>query len=102
MGSGKQLSESIVLLILRREPEMTYMSEEGYKKLLADLKELEGKLYNELQHAESRSVAAIAKQYRETIKEIEEIEGTDNGEDEISKLINDGESRSVRPNRSKV
>jgi transcription elongation factor GreA len=43
MGSGKQLSESIVLLILRREPEMTYMSEEGYKKLLADLKELEGK-----------------------------------------------------------
>lgn len=50
----------------------------------------------------ARDMASLSKQYRETIKEIEEIEGTDNGEDEISKLINDGESRSVRPNRSKV
>lgn len=43
MGTGKKLSVSIVLLILRLSIEMTYMSEEGYKKLLADLKELESK-----------------------------------------------------------
>jgi len=37
--------------------------------------------------ANSRSYAALCKQYRETIKEIEEIEGADNGEDEIAKII---------------
>ena len=71
---------------------------------LEKLKELEAKLYAELENAESRSVAAIARQYRETIKEIEEIEGGDNGEDEIAKLIGEsnGESRAVRPNHTKV
>jgi hypothetical protein len=72
---------------------------------LEKLKELEAKLYTELQHAESRSVAAIARQYRETIKEIEEIEGNDNGEDEIEKLLSDradGMPRAVRADRSKV
>ena len=69
------------------------------------LKELEVKLYTELQCAESRSVAAIAKQYRETIKEIEEIEGADSGEDEIEKILSgrsDGMPGAVRQDRSKV
>ena len=35
--------ESIVLLFFKNENIMSYMSEEGYKKLLADLKELEAK-----------------------------------------------------------
>jgi hypothetical protein len=71
---------------------------EKLKELEADLKELMSK-------ANSRSYAALCRQYRETIKEIEEIEGTDNGEDEIAKLISecsDGQSRAVRPNRSQV
>ena len=35
-----------------------------------------------------RDLAALAKQYRETLKEIEEIEGENHGEDEIEKLLN--------------
>ena len=34
-----------------------------------------------------RDLAALAKQYREVLKEIEDIEGVDNGEDEIEKLL---------------
>ena len=36
----------------------------------------------------ARDLAGLAKQYRETLKEIEEIEGVDNGEDEIDKILN--------------
>lgn len=35
----------------------------------------------------ARDLAGLAKQYRETLKEIEEIEGVTDGEDEISKII---------------
>ena len=35
----------------------------------------------------ARDMAQLAKQYRETLKEIEEIEGGDNGENEIDKLL---------------
>ena len=71
---------------------------------LEKLRELELKLYTELQRAESRSVAAIARQYRETIKEIEEIEGSDSGEDEIEKLLNgrDGMPGAVRKDHTKI
>ena len=72
------------------------------------LKELEIKLYDTLQECDKKSVAAVAalaRQYRETIKEIEEIEG-DTNEDEIADILkgreSDGKSRAVRPNRSKV
>ena len=53
---------------------------------LEKLKDLECDLLNMMREADSRSFAPLAKQYRDTIKEIEEIEGTD-GEDEISKLL---------------
>lgn len=55
---------------------------------LEKLKALEAKLYVEMQTAGSREIASIAKQYRETLKEIEEIEGANNGEDEIDSIIN--------------
>lgn len=73
---------------------------------LKKLKELEAFLYNAMQDADARSVAAIAKQYRETIKEIEDIEGTGSPDDEISRVLAeveaDGQPRSVRKNRSEV
>ena len=72
---------------------------------LEKLKRLEDDIYELMQKANSRTYSSLAKQYRETIKEIEEIEGSDNGEDEIAKLIGectDGQSRSVRPDRSKI
>ena len=36
----------------------------------------------------ARDLAGLAKQYRETLKEIEEIEGVDNDEDEIDSILN--------------
>ena len=47
---------------------------------LEKLKELEAELKDLMSKANSRSYAALCKQYRETIKEIDEIEG-DNGGD---------------------
>jgi len=34
-----------------------------------------------------RDLAALSRQYRETLKEIEEIQGDDHGEDEIDKIL---------------
>ena len=66
---------------------------------LEKLKNLEADLLELMKKANSRSYAPLAKQYRETIKEIEEIEGTDGG-DEIAEILAErdaaGESRSVR------
>lgn len=70
---------------------------------LEKLKELEGMLYEMMQKANSRAISSLARQYRETIREIEEIEGGES-EDEIADILNsreaDGKSRAVRPNRS--
>ena len=69
------------------------------------LKELEQELYSMMKKANSRTVASLAKQYRETIKEIEEIEGVASG-DEIEKILqareSDGKSGAVRKDRTKV
>lgn len=73
---------------------------------LEKLKELEVKLYSTLEECDQKNIAAVAslaRQYRETIREIEEIEGGES-EDEIADILNsreaDGKSRAVRPNRS--
>lgn len=72
---------------------------------LDKLKELEQMLYGMMQKANSRAIPSLAKQYRETIKEIEEIEGSGN-EDEIADILNsrgvDGKSRAVRPDRTGI
>ena len=67
---------------------------------LEKLKELENDLKELMKKANSRSYASLAKQYRETIKEIDEIEGNDGNEDEIAQLLNqrsaDGKPGAVR------
>lgn len=67
---------------------------------LEKLKELEVELYGRMSEADDKSIASIAKQYRETIKEIEEIEGNEDNGDEIAKLLSDrsadGKSGAVR------
>ena len=68
---------------------------------LEKLKDLEGLLEKALPTSDIKSMAALARQYRETIREIEEIEGTDD-EDEISSILNgmsaaDGEDLSELP-----
>lgn len=73
---------------------------------LAKLKELEDFLLRNLNTSDIRSLAGIAKQYRETIKEIEEIEGAKPDGDEISEILAErqavGKSGTVRKNRAKV
>lgn len=71
---------------------------------LEKLKDLEGKLLAMMDAADSKSFASIAKQYRETIREIEEIEGTGDTDDEIGSILQsreaDGKPGAVRKNRA--
>lgn len=52
----------------------------------------------------ARDMASLARQYRETLKEIKEIEGDETDGDEIGSLLEsreaDGKSGAVRPNRA--
>jgi hypothetical protein len=67
---------------------------------LEKLKELEAKLHDSMDDCDSKSLAAIARQYRETIREIEEIEGATDDGDEIAQILSDvdsdGNARAVR------
>lgn len=71
---------------------------------LEKLKELESMLKANLKTSDVRSLAGIAKQYRETIREIEEIEGADVDDDGIADILSareaDGESTTVHPRGS--
>ena len=54
----------------------------------------------------ARDLAQLSKQYRETLLEIEQIEGAEPSGDEISEILAgraaDGKSGAVRKNRAKV
>ncbi len=71
---------------------------------LVKLKDLEDRLLAMMDEADEKTLPALARQYRETIREIEEIEGTGNNDDEISEILAeraaDGKSGAVRKNRS--
>lgn len=71
---------------------------------LDKLKNLEADLLELMKKANSRTYASLAKQYRETIKEIEDIEGTQDNGDEIEEILNGGNGKpgAVRKNRAKV
>jgi hypothetical protein len=51
-----------------------------------------------------RDLASLARQYRETLREIEEIEGADANDDEIAEILSDrktdGKAGAVRKSRS--
>lgn len=67
---------------------------------LEKLKDLESELLALMKKANSRTFASLAKQYRETIKEIEDIEGVNDDGDEIAQILSDvdadGNARAVR------
>ena len=71
---------------------------------LEKLKNLESFLVGLLQDADMKSVASIAKQYRETLAEIEALEGNVKQDDEIGELLKsrqaNGKSNAVRKDRS--
>lgn len=77
------------------------------KDRLAQLVVLRDKLACAIDTCESmRDLAALSKQYRETLKEIEEIEGGSEQDDEIGEILGsreaDGKPGAVRKNRSGV
>lgn len=69
---------------------------------LDKLKNLEADLLDLMKKANSRTYASLAKQYRETIKEIEEIEGNSEQSDEIAQILGDrdGKPGAVRASRT--
>ena len=74
---------------------------------LQQLKTLAGVLAGSIDGCEDpRALPPLAKQYRETIREIEEIEGAKNDGDEISAILTarqaDGKSGAVRKDRSAI
>jgi len=58
---------------------------------LQKLKDLEVQLSAMMADASARELAPLAKQYRDTLREIEEIEGEEDGDDEVASII--GRSR---------
>jgi hypothetical protein len=56
---------------------------------LEKLKALEAQLAIAMEEATVKEMAALARQYRETLKEIEEIEGAEQNEDDISEILSE-------------
>ena len=54
---------------------------------LQKLKTLEALLQASMDECDSKSMAAIARQYRETIREIDELEGADAADDSITEIL---------------
>lgn len=82
---------------------MVSLSEAGGR--LEQLKTLRSILAEAIDGCNSmRDLASLSRQYRETIREIEEIEGTHADVDEIGDILDArkraGESRAVRPDRT--
>lgn len=71
---------------------------------LAKLKELEARLASALDECEGDKVAPIAKQYRETLREIDELEGSKGNNNDISDILRkrqiDGLPGAIRQNKS--
>lgn len=71
---------------------------------LEKLKALEAKLKVAMEYADNKTLAALARQYRETLREIEELESEKEDTDEISAILArreaDGEPGAVRKSRA--
>ena len=67
---------------------------------LDKLKALEIELRAALDDADPRSMAPLAKQYRETIREIEELENDEDGLDEIARILANRQPNSDAPGRA--
>lgn len=83
---------------------MSLLSKSKKNDRAAQLEELKYKLAKAIDTCESmRDLAALSRQYRETIKELDEIQGGDT-DDEISRIIGfrqaAGRPGAVRENRS--
>ena len=59
---------------------------------LEKLKELEAMLAESLKQCETKELAALSRQYREILKEIEEIEGAEMTDDDIADILSKREA----------
>ena len=59
---------------------------------LEKLRELEEVLHRGLQDCDTDKIASLARQYRETLKEIEEIEGAAANDDDIAEILSEREA----------
>ena len=83
------------------------MLEANYGDRLEKLKALAELLAEKMDEVKYvKDLPPLAKQYRETIREIEEIEGNVNETDEITEILrsreNNGKSGAIRKNKSAV
>ena len=83
------------------------MTEVLKEKRLVQLKTLLAKVAEKIDtDPGARDLAQLAKQYREILFEIEEIEGVKNPDDEIAEILtqrqSDGRAGAVRKNKTKV
>ena len=73
---------------------------------LAELEALAELIAAQLQVADEKTIAAIAKQYRETLDDIERVKGMEATDDEIDEILSeretDGKPGAVRQDRSGV
>lgn len=71
---------------------------------LGKLKDLESRLLASMDECDIRSLAALARQYRETLAEIEQIEGDQGSDDDIARILSKradlGKAGAVRKNLS--
>lgn len=86
---------------LKKEQKLTTLLKETSKSRLLQLKKLRDILASSIDKCDSmRDLASLSRQYRETIKEIEDIEGVNDDVDEIQKILNkrktNGKSKAVR------
>lgn len=73
---------------------------------LKKLKALEKRLLQAMENASERDMASIARQYRETLKDIEDIEGEAKPNDQISDILDQrraaGQPGAVRKSRARL
>lgn len=75
---------------------------------LEKLKALEERLYELIYETDddARSMAPLAKQYRDTIREIDDIENAVTSDDEIEEImqkrVDNGDAGAVRKDRTKI
>ena len=90
---------------MARPRKMATVTSKGSR--LEMLKNLSLKLAKELDNCDDqKTLAPLVRQYRETLKEIEEIEGAGEGDDEIGSILSgrqaDGKPGAVRTDRAGV
>ena len=87
-------------LAQQRRPAPIYTQGVFQMTRLEKLKYLETQLEAALGEAETKELASLARQYRETLREIAEIEGAEQNDDDISEILSEraaaGKSGAVR------